>query len=104
MAESRVVAAAGSSPRWPDQIALCLSGGGYRAALFHLGVIRRLNELGLLSRVNAISSVSGGSILSACLAKQLRPWPAPGTGLAASAFKQRIAKTVEALSKPNISS
>ena len=56
-------------------VALCLSGGGYRAALFHLGALRRLNELGLLSQVDAISSVSGGSILAAHLADRLRSWP-----------------------------
>jgi len=49
-------------------IALCLSGGGFRAALFHAGAIRRLNELGVLSRVRTISSVSGGSIASGLLA------------------------------------
>jgi NTE family protein len=49
-------------------IALCLSGGGFRAALFHAGAIRRLNELGVLSQVRTISSVSGGSITSGLLA------------------------------------
>ena len=48
--------------------ALCLSGGGFRAALFHLGALRRLNELGLLSRMQAISSVSCGSITNGLLA------------------------------------
>jgi NTE family protein len=47
---------------------LCLSGGGFRAALFHLGALLRLNELGLLSRIAVISSVSGGSILNGILA------------------------------------
>ncbi len=51
-----------------EGIALCLSGGGFRAALFHAGALRRLNELGLLSQVRTISSVSGGSIASALLA------------------------------------
>ena len=50
------------------EIALCLSGGGYRASLFHLGALRRLHEIGALRRVDAISSVSGGSIFSAFLA------------------------------------
>lgn len=59
-----------------DGIALCLSGGGFRAALFHLGALRRLNELGILARLDAISSVSGGSIISAHVADRLRPWPA----------------------------
>src|SRR5262245_32807884 len=58
-----------------DRLALCLSGGGFRAALFHLGAVRRLNEVGALSQVDTISSVSGGSILAAHLATQVRPWP-----------------------------
>jgi NTE family protein len=33
-------------------MALALSGGGFRAALFHLGALRRLNELGVLSQVD----------------------------------------------------
>ena len=48
-------------------IALCLSGGGYRAMVFHLGSLWRLYECGLLHRVARISSVSGGSITSAVL-------------------------------------
>ena len=51
--------------------ALCLSGGGYRAALFHLGALRRLHEFGILHRVDTICSVSGGSIIAAHLAGQL---------------------------------
>jgi len=45
-----------------------LSGGGFRAALFGLGSLWRLNETGLLGKLNYISSVSGGSILSGILA------------------------------------
>jgi NTE family protein len=48
--------------------ALCLSGGGYRAALFHLGAARRLNELGILASLTTVSGVSGGSILANLLA------------------------------------
>jgi len=55
-------------------VGLALSGGGYRAALFHLGALRRLNELGILQQVTTVSSVSGGSILSAHLATRLA-WP-----------------------------
>jgi NTE family protein len=47
---------------------LCLSGGGYRAMLFHLGVLWRLNEAGWLGRLDRISSVSGGSITAGALA------------------------------------
>jgi NTE family protein len=54
-------------------IGLCLSGGGFRAALFHLGALRRLHELGILQRIRWISSVSGGSIIAGHLAQcQLR--------------------------------
>ena len=51
-----------------DGIALCLSGGGYRAMLFHAGAIWRLNELGLLRKLDLVSSVSGGSIAAGALA------------------------------------
>lgn len=58
-------------------IALCLSGGGYRAAIFHLGALRWLNQCGLLPRLKMISCVSGGSIIGAHLAFRLgKHWPA----------------------------
>src|SRR5213083_2024169 len=55
-----------------DGIALCLSGGGYRAMLFHLGALIRLNEIGLLQKCSRISSVSGGSITAGLLGLR---WP-----------------------------
>jgi hypothetical protein len=57
--------------------ALWLSGDGYRAALFHLGALTRLNELGLLAQVSTVGAVSGGSILAALLAARV-PWPLDG--------------------------
>lgn len=50
---------------------LALSGGGYRASLFHLGVTRRLHEIGALQRTTRLSSVSGGSILAGFLAHRM---------------------------------
>lgn len=47
--------------------ALCLSGGGYRAMLFHVGTLWRLNELAYLPKLDRVSSVSGGSIAAAML-------------------------------------
>jgi len=47
--------------------ALCLSGGGYRAMVFHVGVLWRLYETGMLGGIARISSVSGGSITAAVL-------------------------------------
>ena len=49
-------------------VGLCLSGGGYRAMVFHLGSLRRLNETGWLSKLTRVSSVSGGSIMAGVLA------------------------------------
>jgi NTE family protein len=46
---------------------LCLSGGGYRAMLFHAGALWRLNEAALLGRLDRVSSVSGGSITAGVL-------------------------------------
>lgn len=49
-------------------IALCLSGGGYRAMIFHLGALWRINQLGFLKKLSRVSSVSGGSITAGVLA------------------------------------
>ena len=58
------------SPR--SGIGLCLSGGGYRAMLFHVGSIWRLNEFGYLPKLERISSVSGGSITAGVLGSRWR--------------------------------
>ena len=47
------------------KVGLALSGGGFRASLFHVGVLARLAELDLLRRVEVLSCVSGGSIIGA---------------------------------------
>jgi NTE family protein len=54
--------------------ALCLSGGGFRAALFHLGALRRFNELGILQQLRTISAASGGSTIAAHLANTWHVW------------------------------
>lgn len=51
-------------PSKRDAFVLVLSGGGFRATLFHLGVVRFLREQGLLLNVRLVSAVSGGSILA----------------------------------------
>lgn len=65
VALSPVETAGQAQPR--PGVALCLSGGGYRAMVFQLGVLWRLNELGYLARIDRISSVSGGSITAGLL-------------------------------------
>ncbi len=72
-------AAGEADPKLEDAIALCLSGGGYRAMIFHVGTLWRLNDAGVLPRLSRVSCVSGGSITGAVLALA---WPK----LAASAF------------------
>jgi NTE family protein len=61
---------------------MCLSGGGYRAMLFHLGCLWRLNELNYLPRFTRISSVSGGSITSGVLAMNWAKLEFDGNGYA----------------------
>ncbi len=48
-------------------VGLCLSGGGYRAMVFHVGALLRLNQAGFLPRIDRVSSVSGGSITAGVL-------------------------------------
>jgi NTE family protein len=45
------------------KIGIALSGGGFRAAAFHLGTLNKLKELGILDRAEVISAISGGAII-----------------------------------------
>ena len=81
-------------------IALALSGGGFRATLFHLGALRRLNELGVLASLDAVSSVSGGSIMAACLADAMISGP-QDAGKPLPNFDTLVAK-VHALTSYNL--
>lgn len=56
----------GLSPNEADCGENALSGDGYRAALFHLGALTRLNELGLLEQIGTIGAVSGGASSRRC--------------------------------------
>jgi len=84
--------------------ALCLSGGGYRAALFHLGATRRLNELGALTKIDTFTSVSGGSIFAAHLAAYAAhdpdAWAKRGEPLAG--FDEHVAGPMSELARHNI--
>lgn len=50
------------------RVGVALSGGGFRAAAFHLGVLKRTEELAVLPLVEALSTVSGGSMTGALYA------------------------------------
>src|ERR1700730_2556044 len=83
-------------------IALALSGGGFRAMLFHAGALMRLNELGILSRAERISSVSGGSIAAgflACVWDHLKPANAAG---AFDQFQQKYVEPILRFSREKI--
>jgi predicted acylesterase/phospholipase RssA len=54
------------------KLGLALSGGGLRATVYHLGLLRFLRDAGILSQVTHITSVSGGSIMAAHLALHWR--------------------------------
>ncbi|MBX3297676.1 MAG: patatin-like phospholipase family protein [Acidobacteria bacterium] len=93
-----IPADAGRSPE--DGTALCLSGGGYRAMLFHAGVLWRLHDLRVLGKLKRISSVSGGSISAGVLAlswKQLYP----DTGSHGS-FEDSVIKPIRGLASRTI--
>jgi NTE family protein len=75
---------------------LCLSGGGYRAMLFHVGSLWRLYEAGHLFTVQRISSVSGGSITSAVLALAWKHLPSNGDR---APFEARVVEPIRALAR-----
>ena len=67
-----------------DLVGVALSGGGVRSATFNLGILQALAEFGLLTRVDYLSTVSGGGYIGAWLAswsKRVRAaHPANGVG------------------------
>lgn len=87
------------------KLGLALSGGGFRASLFHIGVLARLAELDLLGKVEVLSTVSGGSIVGAMYYLMLKdlletpaapppapPAPAPLTATDFIALVDRLEK------------
>src|SRR5687767_13325740 len=86
-------------------IALCLSGGGFRATLFHLGALGRLNELGLLTRrdFRTVSSVSGGSIAAAQLGTALTRVSVPAEGpIPAEVWDREVRTPLRAFTKKDV--
>ncbi len=83
-------------------IALAMSGGGFRAMLFHAGALVRLNELGLLSKAQRISSVSGGSIAAGHLAAVWGKLGSPDVGGAFANFKAAYVAPILAFSRQNL--
>lgn len=84
-----------------EEVGLALSGGGYRATLFHLGALWRLNQLGWLGRLDRISTVSGGSLMAGILATH---WDEmgldPDSGKAANFETQVVKPTLRFTDRP----
>jgi NTE family protein len=82
-------------------LACCFSGGGYRAMLFHVGGLWRLNETGLLPTLKCVSAVSGGSIAAAVLGSN---WGALNFGddNAAAGFVGAVVDPVRMLARQTI--
>lgn len=106
-----------AAPRGPDKgIAICLSGGGYRAMLFHVGALWRLQELGFLNctatapraadlgPLARVSSVSGGSITAAMLGLKWRACQTdnPDPKARVAAFQQNLVTPIRQFSEVNI--
>ncbi len=87
-----------------DGIGICLSGGGYRAMLYHVGALWRLNEVGLLTKAARISSVSGGSITAAWLGLVWARdhWPTYGTPVDSREFERLFAGPILNLARQRI--
>lgn len=104
LAAARATAHHGPSAPGPRAgTALCLSGGGFRAALFHLGAVRRLNELGILGRLRTISAVSGGALVANLLADPRLGWPDPhGPAAPVLGFEEYVAGPLRRLSGRNL--
>lgn len=58
------------------KIGIALSGGGFRASVFHIGVFKTLAENGYMNKIKYISTVSGGSFTVALIFKlNNNQWP-----------------------------
>lgn len=87
-----------SSPQ--PGIALCLSGGGYRAMLFHVGAVWRLCQLGYLEKLSRVSSVSGGSITAGVLGLGWRALRA--SSFSETALRDLVVSPIRALARETI--
>jgi len=77
------------------KVGLALSGGGFRASFYHLGVLARLAELDVLRHIDVLSCVSGGSIVGACYWLALRRRLLEKTPLDRSSYIQIISGLID---------
>ena len=84
-----------------DGLGLCLSGGGYRAMLYHLGSLWRLSDAGFLGRLDRVSSVSGGSITAAVLGQNWSELGFDGRGVA-EGYEEHVVGPVRELASRTV--
>jgi len=89
------------NPTTREGVGLALSGGGYRAMLFHAGALWRLNELGWLPKLTTVSSVSGGSIIAGVLAHRWSRLYFGDDGIAEN-FGKEVLQPVRKLARTNV--
>jgi len=77
------------------KMGLALSGGGFRASLYHLGVLARLAESDLLRHVEVLSTVSGGSMVGAAYYLRLRDLLQATRELKPSDYVDLVKKLIE---------
>jgi len=77
------------------KVGLALSGGGFRASFFHLGLLARLAELDVLRQVEVLSCVSGGSIVGACYWLKLRQRLKESAPLSRESYVQIVQELIE---------
>ncbi|MCJ2186509.1 patatin-like phospholipase family protein [Novosphingobium beihaiensis] len=83
----------------PDETAITLSGGGYRAMLFHLGFLWRLRDAGILGTIDRCASVSGGSITAGMLARR---WEEIDWNDDGQSFRTKVADPIMTMSQQSI--
>jgi len=85
------------------KIGLALSGGGFRATVFHLGVLARLAEENRLEEVSFLSTVSGGSLcVGLVYAQSGFSWPSSQHLIKSVIPKAHQLLTTEGLQSPLI--
>jgi predicted acylesterase/phospholipase RssA len=88
-------AAQAASSALIGKVGLALSGGGFRASYYHLGVLARLAELDVLRHLDVLSCVSGGSIVGACYWMMLRNRLLKSAPMAQSDYMSLVRELIE---------
>jgi predicted acylesterase/phospholipase RssA len=88
-------AAAAVASSFIGKVGLALSGGGFRASFYHLGVLACLAELDVLRHVEVLSCVSGGSIVGACYWLALRNRMLQGPPMTREDYVTLVASLIE---------